>query len=32
MGLGLSFAQGEGPKFERVIGDEAAVAQLAAPG
>jgi len=31
MGLGLSFQQGEGPKFERVIRDEAAVAQLAVP-
>jgi uroporphyrinogen decarboxylase len=25
MGLGLSFAQGEGPKFEKVVRDEAAV-------
>lgn len=31
MGLGLSFAQGEGPKFERNVRDEAAVAQLAVP-
>ena len=31
MGLGLSFQQGEGPKFERVVRDEAAVAQLAVP-
>ena len=31
MGLGLSFAQGEGPKFERNIRDEAAVAALAVP-
>ena len=31
MGLGLSFAQGEGPKFEKVVRDEAAVAQLAVP-
>lgn len=31
MGLGLSFAQGEGPKFERTVRDEAAVAQLAVP-
>lgn len=31
MGLGLSFAQGEGPKFERVVRDEAAVAALAVP-
>ncbi len=31
MGLGLSFQQGEGPKFERVVRDEAAVSQLAAP-
>ncbi|MBK6615348.1 uroporphyrinogen decarboxylase [Ottowia sp.] len=31
MGLGLSFQQGEGPKFERTVRDEAAVAQLAVP-
>jgi len=31
MGLGLSFAIGEGPKFERVVRDEAAVAALAVP-
>lgn len=31
MGLGLSFAQGEGPKFERTVRDEASVAQLAVP-
>ncbi|MDO5691725.1 MAG: uroporphyrinogen decarboxylase [Pseudomonadota bacterium] len=31
MGLGLSFQQGEGPKFEKVVRDEAAVAQLAVP-
>jgi uroporphyrinogen decarboxylase len=31
MGLGLSFAQGEGPRFERPVRDEAAVAQLAVP-
>ncbi|MFO6420362.1 uroporphyrinogen decarboxylase [Hylemonella sp. W303a] len=31
MGLGLSFAQGEGPKFASPVRDEAAVAQLAAP-
>ncbi len=31
MGLGLSFALGEGPKFERVVRDEAAVAKLAVP-
>ena len=31
MGLGLSFAQGEGPKFENVVRDEAAVAALAVP-
>lgn len=31
MGLGLSFAQGEGPKFARTVRDEAAVAQLAVP-
>ena len=31
MGLGLSFQQGEGPKFERVVRDEAAVARLAVP-
>jgi uroporphyrinogen decarboxylase len=31
MGLGLSFAEGEGPRFERPLRDEAAVAALAAP-
>ncbi len=31
MGLGLSFAMGEGPKFEKVVRDEAAVAALAVP-
>ncbi|TXL64817.1 uroporphyrinogen decarboxylase [Zeimonas arvi] len=31
MGLGLYFAEGEGPKFERTVRDEAAVARLAVP-
>ena len=31
MGLGLSFAQGEGPRFAHPIRDEAAVAKLAVP-
>jgi uroporphyrinogen decarboxylase len=31
MGLGLSFALGEGPKFERTVRDEAAVAALRVP-
>ena len=31
MGLGLSFALGEGPKFAKTVRDEAAVAQLAVP-
>lgn len=31
MGLGLSFAEGEGPRFAKVVRDEAAVAQLAEP-
>ncbi len=31
MGLGLSFAQGEGPRFERSVRDEAAVRALAVP-
>ncbi len=31
MGLGLSFALGEGPKFAHPVRDEAAVAQLAVP-
>ena len=31
MGLGLSFQQGEGPKFERPVRDEAAVSALAVP-
>ena len=31
MGLGLFFAEGEGPRFERPLRDEAAIANLAAP-
>jgi len=31
MGLGLYFVEGEGPKFERPVRDEAAVKQLAVP-
>ena len=31
MGLGLYFAEGEGPKFERTVRDEAAVAKLHVP-
>jgi uroporphyrinogen decarboxylase len=31
MGLGLSFAQGEGPKFAKNVRDEAAVNELAVP-
>ena len=31
MGLGLSFAEGEGPRFAKNVRDEAAVAQLAVP-
>jgi len=31
MGLGLYFADGEGPKFERPLRDEAAIRSLAAP-
>ena len=31
MGLGLSFAEGEGPRFATAVRDEAAVAQLAIP-
>ena len=31
MGLGLSFAQGEGPRFATAVRDEATVARLAAP-
>ncbi len=31
MGLGLSFTEGEGPRFERPLRDEAAVAGLAVP-
>ena len=31
MGLGLYFADGEGPKFERTVRDEAAVAKLVVP-
>lgn len=31
MGLGLSFAEGEGPRFARPVRDEAAVAALATP-
>ena len=32
MGLGLYFAEGEGPKFERPLRDENAIAQLREPG
>jgi uroporphyrinogen decarboxylase len=31
MGLGLSFAEGEGPRFTRPLRDEAAIARLAVP-
>jgi uroporphyrinogen decarboxylase len=31
MGLGLSFAQGEGPRFASPVRDEAAVAKLEVP-
>ena len=31
MGLGLYFAEGEGPRFERPLRDEAAIARLGAP-
>ncbi|MCA6215244.1 uroporphyrinogen decarboxylase [Ideonella sp. B7] len=31
MGLGLSFQQGEGPRFAKVVRDEAAVRELAVP-
>lgn len=31
MGLGLSFAEGEGPRFERTLRDDAAVASLDVP-
>src|SRR5512141_3217848 len=31
MGLGLYFAEGEGPRFERKAADEAAIARLAVP-
>lgn len=31
MGLGLSFAEGEGPRFAKEVRDEAAVAELAVP-
>jgi uroporphyrinogen decarboxylase len=31
MGLGLQFAQGEGPRFERPVRDQAAVAELVVP-
>ncbi len=31
MGLGLSFAEGEGPRFAQVVRDEAAVAKLQVP-
>ena len=31
MGLGLSFAEGEGPRFERPLRDERDIAKLAAP-
>ena len=32
MGLGLYFAEGEGPKFERPLRDEADIAQARRPG
>ena len=32
MGLGLYFAEGEGPRFERPLRDEAAIAALARAG
>src|SRR5512144_1818207 len=31
MGLGLAFAEGEGPRFERPLRDESAIAKLRAP-
>jgi uroporphyrinogen decarboxylase len=31
MGLGLYFAEGEGPRFERIAADEASIARLAPP-
>ncbi len=31
MGLGLSFAEGEGPRFARKVADESSIAALAAP-
>ena len=31
MGLGLSFAEGEGPRFERAVADEASIAALESP-
>ncbi|HUH92638.1 MAG TPA: uroporphyrinogen decarboxylase [Casimicrobiaceae bacterium] len=31
MGLGLAFAEGDGPRFERPLGDEAAISRLEAP-
>jgi len=31
MGLGLYFAEGEGPRFERPLRDETSIAKLAAP-
>ena len=31
MGLGLSFAEGEGPRFERTVGDEASIRALQVP-
>jgi uroporphyrinogen decarboxylase len=31
MGLGLAFAEGEGPRFERPLSDEASIAKLAVP-
>jgi uroporphyrinogen decarboxylase len=31
MGLGLAFSEGEGPRFERPLSDEAAIAKLAPP-
>src|SRR5688572_32094125 len=31
MGLGLGFAEGEGPRFERPLRDEAAIAKLDVP-
>jgi uroporphyrinogen decarboxylase len=31
MGLGLSFSEGEGPRFERPLADESAIARLEAP-